>query len=151
MLQESRREMEKLQVSTMRSATVTELENPANQCCSNKVKHRGIVLHFTSSASEQFLEHTIHILTIQTPAQLPLLPGKCHLNKVDIQLFIHSIQTQKHNRLFWKKAWRTNDSSRTYLSTLTSIQEPPKSMIYSYPQWSLCSWFILIFGFQWIY
>lgn len=101
-LQASRREREKLQVSTMRSETVTELEKPVNQCCSDQVKQENIVLYFTSSASsalEQVLEPLSTFSVNITPAQLPLLPGKCYLCKADLLLFIRGIQAQEHHRL----------------------------------------------------
>lgn len=91
--------MEKLQVSTMRSETITELEKPVNQCFSDQVKQESIVLYFTSSALEQVLEHLSTFSANITPVQLPLLPGKCYLGKVNLLLFIHGIQAQKHHRL----------------------------------------------------
>lgn len=83
----------------MRSETVTELEKPVNQCCSDQVKQESIVLYFTSSALEQVLEPLSTFSVNITPAQLPLLPGKCCLCKADLLLFIHGIQAQEHHRL----------------------------------------------------
>lgn len=91
--------MEKLQVSTVRSETVTELENPMNQCCSHLVRQESIVLYFAASALEQVLEHLSAFSASITPAQHPLLPGKCHLGKLDLLLFVHGIQAEKHLRL----------------------------------------------------
>lgn len=86
--------MEKLQVSTVRSEKVTELENPMNQCCSHLVRQEGIVLYFAASALEQVLEH---LSTFS--ASTPYCQEKCHLGKVDFLLFIHGIQAEKHLRL----------------------------------------------------
>lgn len=91
--------MEKLQVSTVRSETVTELESSMNQCCSHQVEQESLVLYLAASSFKQALEHLSTLSTNITPSQSSLLPGECCLGKVDLLLFIHGIQTQKQLRL----------------------------------------------------